>query len=93
MKENSKTQIELSEGQLQGITGGTPKDATNWYRNLSEEERSLLQAYKRSQPIAEAKQGQATALATQYARLRRLSSKILSDGTIASRVGVLRPKV
>jgi hypothetical protein len=92
IEKNIPTNIDITEEQLQKITGGTPADAAAWLRNLPAEHRALITSYKASQPIPESLQAQAIALSTQYTRVYRAKPKILSDGSIASTVGQLRPK-
>ena len=91
MDENFGTQSQVSEEQLQEITGGTPEDASTWRQNLTSIQRNILSRYSRG-ASANAELAVARDLNSTHTRLYYLPAKILSDGTTASRVGVLRPK-
>lgn len=92
MDEHTKTELDLSEEYLQQITGGTPEDATIWLHNLPDEHRSLFNAYRSGRDLSESMYQQALILSRQYDYLRKLPPKTLTDGSGASRVGLLRPK-
>jgi hypothetical protein len=95
MDEHKKTELHLSEEQLQHIMGGTYQDAKNWLLNLPDDHQRLFDYYKRGKLAKltdENELSTAIKLGREYRRLRALNNKTLTDGSEASRVGQLRPK-